>query len=87
MTLRRRLVGQWPAIPRQKRSWWARCGQTFVPALASAAALLIAIRTYYERGWPSASGPTRIVAEAVTDHLRPLASEHPLDVDSSETVV
>jgi anti-sigma factor RsiW len=84
IALRRRLVGQWPAIPRQKRSWWARWGQTFVPALASAAALLVAIPTYYERGWQSASGPTRMVAEAVTDHLRLLASQHPLDVDSSD---
>jgi anti-sigma factor RsiW len=83
VTLRRHLGEQWPAIPRQKRSWWARWGQTFVPALASTAALLIAIPTYYEHHWRSASVPTRIVAEAVTDHLRLLASQHPLDVDSS----
>jgi len=85
LVLRRRLAQQWPAILRRKPSWWVRWGRTLVPTLATAAALLVSIPIYYERGWQSASGgPTRMVAEAVTDHLRLLASQHPLDVDSSD---
>jgi anti-sigma factor RsiW len=55
-----------------------------VPALAMAATLLIAFPIYYGQIWPFQSGDrsTTMVTEAVTDHLRLLSSQHPLDIES-----
>jgi anti-sigma factor RsiW len=84
LALKRRLARQWPLTSRRQASWWARWGRTLVPALATAAVLLITIPIYYRQVARSQhDGSARIVTEAVTDHLRLLASQHPLDVESA----
>ena len=85
LALKRRLAGQWPLTARLKPSWWARWGRTLVPALATAAVLLIAVPVYYQQAGRSQNdGSAGMVTEAVTDHLRLLASQHPLDVESGD---
>ena len=55
-----------------------------VPALAMASVLLIAVPIYYGQVWRIQSDrPVGMVTEAVTDHLRLLSSQHPLDIESS----
>ena len=55
------------------------------PALATAAVLLIAVPVYYQQAGRSQNvGSTSMITEAVTDHLRLLASQHPLDVESGD---
>jgi anti-sigma factor RsiW len=85
LALKRRLATLWPATPRQQPSRWARWRRSLIPALATAAVLLISLPIYYQRAGqsPSAALPS-IVTEAVTDHLRLLASQHPLDVESGD---
>jgi anti-sigma factor RsiW len=81
--VKRRLGAQWPAEPHQTVSWWNRWKRSVVPALAVATALLIAVPVYYHRGGsPDGSGSGGMVAEAVSDHLRILSSQHPLDIES-----
>ena len=55
-----------------------------MPALAAAAVVLVAGPVvYYERAASDAARErSAMVAEAVTDHLRLLSSQHPLDVES-----
>jgi anti-sigma factor RsiW len=82
LALKRRLAAQWSEPP--AREWWARWRAALVPALAAAAVVLVAAPVvYYER---TASGAAReqsaMVGEAVNDHLRMLASQHPLDIES-----
>ncbi len=85
LALKRRLATLWPPTPRQQPSWWVRRRRSLVPALATAAVLLISLPIYYQRAGQSPSGALpSMVAEAVTDHLRLLASQHPLDVESSD---
>jgi anti-sigma factor RsiW len=66
------------------RSWWSRWRSSLVPALAAAAVVLVAGPVvYYERAASdTARERSAMVAEAVTDHLRLLSSQHPLDVES-----
>ncbi len=83
LALKRRLAAQWSA-PTVGRSWWSGSRSSLMPALAAAAVVLVAAPiVYYER---TSSRATReqsaMVAEAVNDHLRLLASLHPLDVES-----
>jgi anti-sigma factor RsiW len=87
LALKRRLAAQWPPSPGQKPSWWAQWGRAAVPSLVTAAAaLLVLVPNYYERTGPSSpsGGVTGMVDEAVTDHLRILGSQHPLDVESGD---
>jgi anti-sigma factor RsiW len=71
--------------PRRQPSRWVRWGRSLVPALATAAVILISVPIYYQRtGQSPSGGPPSMVAEAVTDHLRLLASQHPLDVESGD---
>lgn len=85
LALKRRLATRWPPASRQQPSRWALWGRGLVPALATAAVLLISVPIYHQRtGQSPSGGPPSMVAEAVTDHLRLLASQHPLDVESGD---
>jgi anti-sigma factor RsiW len=57
-----------------------------MPALAFAALLMLVTPVlYYERTASRMAGERAgLVAEAVNDHLRVLASQHPLDIESSD---
>src|SRR5262245_27603609 len=83
LALKRRLAARWPG-PVVERSWWTRWQPSLVPALAVAAVVLVAgPALYYEREASRvASQRAGMVAEAVNDHLRVLASQHPLDIES-----
>jgi anti-sigma factor RsiW len=81
--LKRRLAVQWPRTSPPKPSWWARWRLSVVPALATATVLLIAVPIYYGQIGPFQSGRSAsMVTEAVTNHLRLLSSQHPLDIES-----
>ena len=85
LALKRQLARQWQLSARLQPSWWARRGRPLVPALATAAVLLLAIPIYYQQAGRSQNGGSAgMVTEAVTDHLRLLASQHPLDVKSGD---
>ena len=73
--LKRRLEARFADTPRPSR--WPRL---LVP-LAAAAALAAGTVVLSQRMSPTAA-PDRMVAEAASDHLRVLISEHPLDVPS-----
>jgi anti-sigma factor RsiW len=82
--LKRRLAAQWPRPAPPRPSWWARWRLSVVPALATAAVLLIAVPIYHGQIGPFQSDrSTSMVTEAVTDHLRLLSSQHPLDIESA----
>jgi anti-sigma factor RsiW len=78
VALKRRLAAAWPdpAAPARPS---IRGRRWFVPALAVAAMLLLALPLYYPR---ASDRSTVMVAEAVNDHLRVLTSQHPLDIES-----
>lgn len=80
LALKRRLAAGWPtpavATPGSRRRW----PRYLVPAAAMAALLLVALPLVSRRTDERDAG--RMVAEAVNDHLRILASQHPLDVES-----
>src|SRR4029077_19258472 len=59
--------------------WWAGWRRALVPALALGVLLLAALPLYYP---PSGGAGAVMVTEAVNDHLRLLASQHPLDIES-----
>jgi anti-sigma factor RsiW len=73
------------AAPPQPRTRPARrLLTTLWPAATAAATLLIAIPQYYERVViPRREQSGALLREAVGDHLRILASDHPLSVESS----
>jgi anti-sigma factor RsiW len=82
VALKRRLRGTWPgepAPPARRRRW-----RWLVPALAVAAAIVIAAPLAWERlvVRPEREGAARLVAEAVNDHVRVLISQQPLEVRS-----
>lgn len=83
LALKRRVAAQWPGrlplgVPR-----WRQWGLSLVPAVAVAVVLLVALPFFYERqGLLQAPGPAQLFGEAVNDHLRLLASQHPLEVQS-----
>jgi len=85
IALKRRLAAQWPT-PSTQRSWWRRWRPVLMPALAFAALLMLVTPVlYYERTASRMAGErVGLVAEAVNDHLRVLASQHPLDIESSD---
>ena len=81
--LKRRLAVQWPRTSPHKPSWWARWRLSVVPALATATVLLITVPIYYGQIGPFQSDRSAsMVTEAVTNHLRLLSSQHPLDIES-----
>jgi len=81
--LKRRLAAQWPRTAPPPPSWWARWRLSVVPTLATATVLLIAVSIYYgQMGQFQSDWSTSMVTEAVTDHLRLLSSQHPLDIES-----
>ena len=83
LALKRRLAAQW-SPPVDRRSWWSRWRVPLAPALAAAAVVLVAAPiVYYERASSRvAREQSAMVTEAVNDHLRLLASQHPLEVES-----
>ena len=82
LALKRRLAARW-AQPSSPRSWWSRWRASLAPALAATAVVLVAAPlVYYERAASRAAREqTAMVAEAVNDHLRLLASPRSLDVE------
>jgi anti-sigma factor RsiW len=85
IALKRRLAERWPSeTPVPRARWWPRWNRAFVPALAAVAVVALVVVTtplVWERpGAPDTSA--RLVAEAVNDHLRVLASQRPLEVES-----
>jgi anti-sigma factor RsiW len=78
--LKRRLAAEWPAAPAAAPDRGRRWGRYLVPAAAVAALLLIVLPLAYQRTAERAA--SRMVAEAVNDHLRILSSQHPLDIES-----
>src|SRR5437867_1356096 len=82
LALKRRLAARW-VQPSSPRSWWSRWRASLAPALAATAVVLVAAPlVYYERAASRAAREqTAMVAEAVNDHLRLLASPRSLDVE------
>ena len=79
LALKRRLAATWPDAAAPASPWWAGWRRALVPALALGVLLLAALPLYY----PQSSGAGAVmVTEAVNDHLRLLASQHPLDIES-----
>jgi anti-sigma factor RsiW len=80
--LKRRLAAQWPRPSPHQPSWWARWRLSGVPALATATVLLIAVPIYYGQfGRFQSDRSASMMTEAVTNHLRVLSSQHPLDIE------
>lgn len=75
--LKRRLATQWPRTAPPRPSWWARWRLSVVPALATAAVLMVVPIYYGQIGPFQSDRSTSMVTEAVTDHLRLLSSQHP----------
>jgi anti-sigma factor RsiW len=83
LSLKRRLAAQWAAPTEPKRAWWPHSWRSVAAAFAVAAVVLVAIPLSYQRGrLPGTTSTAAMVSEAVTDHLRVLSSEHPLDIES-----
>ena len=91
LALKRRLAAQWTA-PVAGRSgsrwarWWSHWRPVMVPAFALASLVIVATPVLYYERVASRVGTERagMVSEAVSDHLRVLSSQHPLDVVSSD---
>jgi anti-sigma factor RsiW len=83
LALKRRLAARW-SQPLASRSWWSRRRAWLTPALAAAATVVLAVAVVdYDRAMSRAAREqTAMVAEAVNDHLRVLASPRPLDIES-----
>jgi len=79
LALKRRLAATWPDAAAPAPPWWAGWRRALVPALALGVLLLAALPLYYQ---PSDRAGTPMVTEAVNDHLRLLASQHPVDIES-----
>jgi anti-sigma factor RsiW len=75
---KRRLAAQWP-VAAGGPSWWRRWARPLAPALAAAVLVLAVVPLYYRH---STVGPSPMVSEAVTDHLRVLSSQNPLEIRS-----
>ena len=80
VALKRRLAAGWPVATAEAPGPWRRWRPYLVPAAALAALLLVVLPLVQRRA--SERDASRMVAEAVNDHLRILASQHPLDVES-----
>jgi anti-sigma factor RsiW len=81
LALKRRLAAKWesppePVIERARRRWPA------VAAVGLALAALVLL--FFFRARRSDREIARLTEEAANDHLRVLASEHPVEVESSE---
>jgi anti-sigma factor RsiW len=83
LALKRRLAADWPATmsePPTVPSWWGRHGvRVLVPAAAMALILLAVVPLYF---FDPLTSPRAMVAEAVNDHLRILASQNPIEIPS-----
>jgi len=85
LALKRRLAAEWGSRPARRR--WGRGGAGWLvrlgPALAALVLLAVALPVALRPARPGApDGTARLVTEAVTDHLRLLVSQHPLDIQS-----
>ena len=83
LALKRRLAARWSQPP-AARSRWGRWRGALAPVMTAAAIVLGAAPiVYYERAASRAAREeTAMVAEAVNDHLRLLASPRPLDIET-----
>jgi anti-sigma factor RsiW len=82
LALKRRIAAQW--APAARPSWWRGWRSWLVPALAAATVIVVAapVVHYEQIAARQAREQSAMVAEAVNDHLRLLASQHPLDIES-----
>ena len=83
LALKRRVAARWP-VSTPARWRWTRRRPSLVPALALVALLFgVAPALYYARtAFRGPAAATVMSAEAVNDHLRVLASQRPLEVES-----
>ena len=84
LALKRQLAARWqPSIAARPRWTWRR--SWLVPAFAVMALGLVAMPAlYYERAASrDASASASMIREAVTNHLRVLSSQRPMEVESS----
>jgi len=83
LALKRRLARQYAAPPAEP-SWWRRARPALVPAIAVAGIVLVAAPAFYygRSAARQASERAGMVTEAVSDHLRVLSSQRPLEVES-----
>ncbi len=77
--LRRRLAGLAAGEPSREPRRWARLAP---PVLAAGLAVVCGILLVERHGAGDAAVLSAMTAEAVSDHLRVLASQHPLEVES-----
>jgi anti-sigma factor RsiW len=88
IALKRRLQAQWPAsVPgaapvAAPPPRWRRWGRSWLPAFAAAVVILLALPLYRGLGPGPADPGAALAREAVNDHLRVLASQHPIEVES-----
>ena len=82
LALKRRLATAWPTEPVRRPSWWGRWKPALVPAAVAAVIVLAVMPLIYQYVVPNKRVGSRMVAEAVNDHLRVLSSQHPLDIES-----
>ncbi|MFL5262278.1 MAG: anti-sigma factor family protein [Anaeromyxobacteraceae bacterium] len=80
LALKRRL-GLRLGTPDAARPAPARFSRVLAPALAASVAL-VAGGAYLQRGATERAGLATLTSEVVNDHLRVLASQHPLDIES-----
>jgi anti-sigma factor RsiW len=72
-----------PDAARPNRPMPAIWAASLVSACAAAALVLVAMRVNApDGGAPARGGPAELVAEAVNDHLRVVASTHPVEIES-----
>ena len=83
LALKRRIAAQW-APPAARPSWWRGWRLWLAPALAAATVIVVAapVVHYEQTAARQAREQSAMVTEAVNDHLRLLASQHPLDIES-----
>jgi len=80
LALKRRLAAEWPETPRVRRSF----KRLWLPALAAAAVVLVAMPLLYQRLVVVPAQRNALVAEAVNDHVRVLLSQRPMEAESSD---
>jgi len=83
LALKRRLATQWQ-LPERWSPRWRRWRPFLLPVAVAATVVLIALPVlHYERtAWRETFPAPDLISEAVNDHLRVLASQRPLEIES-----